>query len=570
MWIRGGFTLLTTHHEFWPKRIGQTLAVPKTSLYDNLAVSARRYPDKAAIHYYGGTVTYARLNEEVESLAGFLQNKLGVVSGDRILLYMQNSPQFIMAYYAILRANAVVVPLNPMNVTLELEFYIKDCEAKVAFVGQELYERIAPLQKVTSLLHVVLAVYSDYMSPEFDLETPPEVSAPRRIFEDAEIVDWQDAVLGGIKPSTLTVNDSDMAVLSFTSGTTGTPKGCVHTHGTVNSNTVGAAAWFTMTANAVSLTTLPLFHVTGMQHSMNAPIFVGGTVVLLTRWNRDLAAALIERYGCTHWVNIATMVIDFLANPKLEDFTLHTLTAVGGGGAPLPEAVGEKLFQFLGVRYAEGYGLSETISQTHFNPPDRPKLQCLGVPSFDVDARIIDTDTLQELGPREPGELVVNGPQVMTGYWNRPEETEKAFITLTGKQFLRTGDISFFDEEGYFFLVDRVKRMINAAGFKVWPTEVESKMFKHPSIKQACVIGVPDAHRGETVKAFVILHEPERGKVTEEEIIEWAKGVMSAYKYPRIIEFVDHLPMSATGKLLWRQLQEQEREKAREVRSVRI
>lgn len=555
--------MMARHYEFWPKRIGRSLSVPKTSMYDNLEVSARRYPDKTAIHYYGGSMTYRRFSEEVECMAGFMQSKLGVVTGDRILLYMQNSPQFIIAYYAILRANAVVVPMNPMNVTKELEFYIKDCEAKVAFVGQELYERIAPLQKVTSLQHVLIAVYSDYVSSEFDFEVPPEVSSPRKVFENAKIIDWQDIISSGMKPGPLTVTDRDMAVLSFTSGTTGTPKGCIHTHGTVNSNTVGASAWFTMTANAISLTTLPLFHVTGMQHSMNAPVFVGGTIVLLTRWNRDLAASLVERYGCTHWINIATMVIDFLANPKLTDYTLDTLTAVGGGGAPLPEAVGEKLFQLLGVRYAEGYGMSETISQTHFNPPDRPKLQCIGIPSFDVDARIIDADTLQELGPGEQGELVVNGPQVMTGYWNRPEETETTFITLSGKPFLRTGDISVFDEEGYFFIIDRIKRMINAAGFKVWPTEVESKLFSHPSIKQACVIGVPDAKRGETVKAFVILHEPERGKVTEEEIIEWAKGVMSAYKYPRIVQFVDSLPMSATGKLLWRQLQEEERERAR-------
>lgn len=557
--------MMTSHYQFWPKRSSTSLPVPKSSIYDNLAVSARRYPDKAAIHYYGGLVTYRRFQEEVDALAGFLQSKLGVVKSDRVLLYMQNSPQFILAYYAILRANAVVVPINPMNITKELAFYIEDCEAKAAFVGQELYERIAPLHTSTFLQHIILATYSDYIASDFDLDIPDEVLAPRITVDKADAFYWRDVIAAGLEPGPLSVTEDDMALMPFTSGTTGKPKGCVHTHGTVNSSIVGAAAWWNMAAYVKTLTSLPLFHVTGMVHSMHAQIFAGGTMVLMTRWDRDVAAGLIERYGCAHWINIATTVIDFLANPNLAKYNLQSLNAVGGGGAPLPEAVGEKLFQLLGIRYAEGYGLSETISHTHFNPPDRPKLQCMGIPTFDLDARILDSDTLQELGPGEQGELVVHGPQVLKGYWKRPEETKEAFIMIEGKQFFRTGDIAKYDEEGYYFIVDRVKRMINASGFKVWPTEVEAALYKHPAIKEACVIGAPDPRRGETVKAFVILHDSERGKVSEADIIEWAKGNMSAYKYPRIVQFVDSLPKTATGKLLWRQLQEEEN--AREKKS---
>ncbi|HZK86297.1 MAG TPA: long-chain-fatty-acid--CoA ligase [Desulfosporosinus sp.] len=551
----------TRHLQFWPKRLAQSLPVPKTSLYDNLAVSARRYPDKVAIHYYGGSVSYRQFQDEVDSLAGFLQSKLGIVQNDRVLLFNAKFTTVNDRLLCHLTGNAVVVPMSSMNVTDELAFYINDCEATVAIAGQELYERLAPLQKSTLLQHVIVAAYSDYASPKFDLEIPDEVGAPRLDFENPQTIYWQEAISFALKPGPLTVSEHDMAVLPYTSGTTGRPKGCVHSHGSVNANTVGASAWTSMTANTVTLTTLPLFHVTGMQHSMNAPIFAGGTMVLLTRWNREIAAALVERHGCTHWANIATMVVDFLANPNLINYNVKSLGFVGGGGAPLPESVGEKLFQLLGVRYAEGYGLSETISQTHFNPPDRPKLQCLGIPSFGVDARIIDLETLQELGLGEQGELVVNGPQVMKEYWHRPEETEEAFITIAEKQFFRTGDIVKYDEDGYFFIVDRVKRMINASGFKVWPSEVELTMFKHRAIRQACVIGVPDTKRGESVKVYVILHEAERGKVTEQDIIEWAKDTMSAYKYPRIVQFVDSLPTSASGKILWRQLQEEEREK---------
>ena len=192
------------------------------------------------------------------------------------------------------------------------------------------------------------------------------------------------------------------------------------------------------------------------------------------------------------------MMIDFLANPRIAEYDLHTLEGIGGGGAPLPAAVGGRLLEMTGLNYIEGYGLSETMAQTHVNPTDRPKLQCLGIPVFDVDARVIDPATLQEVGPNQDGEIIISGPQVFKGYWNRPRESNDAFLTLDGKRFFRTGDLGHFDDEGYFFHVDRLKRMINASGFKVWPAEVETLLYKHPAVLEACVIGVPDARRGET------------------------------------------------------------------------
>jgi len=533
-------------------------------VYDNLEVSATRYPEKTAMVYYGSEISYRRLVEEVNRFAGYL-TRLGIGRGERILLYMQNSPQFVIAYYAILRANAAVVPLNPMYVTEELRYYVQDSEARVAFVGQEVYDRIAPLLGQTPLKHVFVATYSDYLAPhaqQSDIPIPDIVAAARKEIQEEGAILWSEALQEQYGPGPLTAGPDDLAVLPYTSGTTGKPKGCMHTHHTVQATLVGAGVWTSMTPNAVILTTLPLFHVTGMQHSMNAPIFNGSSFVLMTRWDREVAAQLIQRYGCTHWTNISTMVIDFLVNPKIRDYDLHTLVLVGGGGAPLPEAVGERLYELLGLRYMEGYGLSETISQTHFNPPDRPKLQCLGVPSFDVDARVIDPETLEELGPNQVGEIVCSGPQVLRGYWRRPEETEEVFLTRDGKRFLRTGDLGQYDDEGYYFMVDRLKRMINASGFKVWPAEVESILYNHPAVQEACVIGMADPRRGETVKAFVVVRQEQRGMVSEEEIIEWSKGQMAAYKYPRMVQFVDALPRSGTGKILWRQLQEQERASA--------
>ncbi|MEH7086662.1 long-chain fatty acid--CoA ligase [Neobacillus drentensis] len=552
--------MLTLHYPFWPK-ISKSLKVPSTSLYDNLKVSASRYPDQDAIYYYGYKLSYGQLDTEVNALAGYLQHKLGVQTGEKVLLFMQNSPQFVIGYYAILRANAVVVPINPMLVADELDFYVRDCEIKTAIAGQELYDRIQPLLGKTSLENLVIAAYSDYAGEGLEGMLPKEVEGPRVPFSEVGHYLWNEAIQANLTPTEHTATGDDLACLPYTSGTTGLPKGCMHTNRTVNANTVGAYHWSLTTPNAVHLMSLPLFHVTGMVHSMHMPIYSGSMMVILTRWNRDLAVEMIKTLNCTHWVTIATMIVDFLANPKLNGEDIASLTSISGGGAALPEAVGEKLFNLTGLRFVEGYGLSETIAQTHFNPAERPKMQCLGIPSFDVDARIIEPATGKELGAGEVGEIIVNGPQVMVGYYNRDDENRSSFIDIDGKKFFRTGDIGRFDEEGYYFIVDRVKRMINASGYKVWPTEVESYLYNHPAIQQACVVGVPDPRRGETVKAFVILNEGFEGNVNAEEIIEWSKQHMAAYKYPRLIEFRKQLPMTSSGKILWRTLQEEEKVK---------
>ncbi|WP_102336371.1 long-chain-fatty-acid--CoA ligase [Salimicrobium jeotgali] len=546
----------TEHFQFWPARLPKTLTLPETTLYDNLVLSAKKYPTKTAINYYGGTLTYRSLTDEVERLAGYLENELGVEQNDKLLLYMQNSPQFVISFFAILRLRATVVPANPMSTTEDLAFYVKDCDIRHVLTGEELYSKAKPLKETTSVDNIIVASYTDYIDREkAPADIPDAVLGTGEPF--TEEIPWEKALANTKDPSPYNGAGADVAMIPYTSGTTGLPKGCVHTNDTVQANTYGAAAWMSMVADTVTLTTLPLFHVTGLVHSALAPVASGSTMIMLTRWDRDYAAKAIEAYGCTHWINISTMLIDFLANPALENYDISSLEVIGGGGAPLPAAVGEQLYERTGLRYVEGYGLSETISHTHFNPPDRPKMQCLGIPSFDVDARVIDVATGEEVAGHEEGELVVNGPQVFKGYHNREEENEQSHIELDGKTFFRTGDIVKMDEEGYFFIVDRLKRMINAAGFKVWPTEVESILYKHPSIHQACVVSEPDEKRGETVKAFVILNDHAEEGI-KEDIIEWSKNHMAAYKYPRIVEFRDSFPMTSSGKILWRKLQENE------------
>ncbi len=547
------------HLECWPRRMPRTLTLPRTSVYHNLKVSAEKYPEKTAIVYYGTRISYKRLHDEANALAGYLQEDLGVEKGDRVVLYMQNSPQFVVAYYGIMRNDAVVVPVNPMHPTEELRHYVEDSGAQVAIVGQELYAQISPLADEGDLEYVIIASYSDYLEMETDLAPPDALPTQREEAEGA--ISWGEALKAGRLPGEHTPGPRDLACLPYTSGTTGRPKGCMHTHRTLQATLVSAGLWGSMTPDSVILTTLPLFHVTGMQHSMNAPLYCGASMVLMTRWDKGVAAELVQRHRCTHWNNISTMVVDFLSNPRIEEYDLSSFMVVGGGGAPLPEAVGEKLEELTGIRYMEGYGLSETMSHTHINPPDRSKLRCLGVPTFDVDSRVVNPETLEEVGVGEEGEIVSSGPQVMKGYWKRPEADEEAFFERDGKRFFRTGDIGMRDEEGYFFMVDRLKRMINVSGYKVWPAEVESTLYKHPAIQEACVISVPDGRSGEAAKAMIVLRDEEKENVAGEDIVKWSKNHMASYKCPRLVEFIDELPKSGSGKILWRDLQEREQRK---------
>jgi len=538
--------MFTRHFPHWPPGQPKTLELPRETVYANLTSSTATRPQRAAIDYYGGRISYERLKREVDALAAFLQQRFGVKRGERVLLYAQNCPQFIVAYYAILRADAVVVPVNPMNRTEELRHYVEDSDASVAIVGQNVLKEIEPL----GLKHVLPIVYSDYLDPASDLPIPDFVRAPGPVA-------WKQAIAADLKPAPHLAGPDDLAVMPYTSGTTGKPKGCMHTHASVQATTVAYLYWRGGQDESVVLCALPMFHVTGMQAGMNAPIHTGATLVVMSRWDRDCAGLQIQRAQVTNWSAITTMLVDFLSNPNLPRYDLSSLRVLGGGGAAMPEALAKKLEEVIGLPFVEGYGLSETMAPSHINPPHRPKRQCGGIPFFNTDARVLDVESMKELEPNQVGEIVVHGPQVFQGYWKQPEATAQAFHSHDGKRFFRTGDLGYYDEEGYFFITDRLKRMINCSGYKVWPAEVEAMLYAHPAIQEACVIGSRDAYRGETVKALVVLKSAAKN-TSSQEIIDWAREKMAAFKVPRVVEFVDELPRTATGKILWRKLQEEE------------
>ena len=556
------------HYKFWPKRLPHAITPPATPLWDNLAVNARRYPDKAALVFMGTVFTYAQVMHTVEQLAAKLYT-LGVRKGDRVVLNMQNCPQLVMAHFAILRANAVVVPVNPMNRAEELKHYITDPDARVAITTADLAAELAKasnaLPVAERLQHLVVTHFSDgFDASAADADAIPEAWQAWLLarhdlptLDGGQVHPWSDATTGQGAAPACEVSGSDMALLPYTSGTTGLPKGCVHIHSSLMHNAVAGSLWGTATPESVVLCVVPMFHITGMVSVMHTAIYTGGTLVIMPRWDRDLAGRLISRYKVSNWTNIPTMVIDLLASPRFAEYDLSSLVYMGGGGAAMPQAVAQRLLDNYGLRYVEGYGLTETAAPSHSNPVDDPKQQCLGIPFMGTDARVIDPDTLQEMPVGEQGEIIIHGPEVFQGYWKRPDATAQAFIEFEGKKFFRSGDLGRMDEDGYFFLTDRLKRMINASGFKVWPAEVEALMFRHPAIQEACIISTQDAYRGESVKAVVVLRATHKD-TTEQQMIDWCRENMAVYKVPRTVQFVDVLPKSGTGKVMWRALQEAE------------
>ncbi len=574
------------HHAHWPRHIPRRITVPQTSLWSNLVVSASRFPDKAAFVFMDQALSYRDLLSKSQRLSLWmrwqspdLSSKSALARGDRVLLLSQNTPQLAVAYYAALAAGAVVVPVNPMNKAQELRHHVIDPDVRVAMCTSDLLGELLAanegLEPAQRLLRIVVSHYSD----EFDATaaTLPDAWRPWMLERPAlpheraramgiELTDWVTATRHPGEFAPVPTGPDDLVVLPYTSGTTGLPKGCEHTNATIGHNVWAGALWGSSCADSVFLGATPMFHITGMLYALHGSIALGATTVVMPRWDREVAGSAMSRYRVTHWTNIPTMVIDLMASPNWKRFDLSSLHYIGGGGAAMPQAVAQRLLDDFGLKYVEGYGLTETAAPSHVNPMGRPKQQCLGIPYLGTDSLIFDPDTLpdnpQVMPAGEAGEICTHGPMVFKGYWKRPEATTAAFFEFEGRRYFRTGDLGRVDSDGYFFITDRLKRMINASGFKVWPAEVEALMFAHPAIQEACVIATLDAYRGESVKALVVKRVgPEFAATTEQDIADWCRANMAAYKVPKVVQFVSALPKSGSGKVMWRSLQEAEQAK---------
>ena len=547
---------MSASSRFWPPGVPRTLRVPEVTLVHYLETAALRYPDKAALVFAERELTYRELASESLVLAGFMQQRLGIQHGERILLISQNCPQFVLVYLAALRIGAAVVPVNPMSTLSECRYYAQDSGAAVAFVAQDLLAQVQPMLGA-ELQSVVVHAYTGGLTSLGVASLPDAMRYALEPIQAPGLYSLADALHTEEVLQPVNIQPDDLAVLPYTSGTTGHPKGCCHSHRTVLASNVGSQVWRGLHADAVFLGVAPLFHMLGMQNGLNMPLTLGATVVLMPRWDAAQAVELVERYRVTAWAAPPSMVMGFFAHAATRNTDLSSLVLLSGGGAAMPEAVAKMLQAQFGLFYNEAYGLTETAAFLHANPVARGKRQCLGMATQGVDSRIIDPQTLQELPQGEVGELVTRGAQVMQGYWRNPQANLDAFIELDGHRYFRTGDLALVDEEGYFFMRDRLKRMINASGYKVWPAEVENTLYEHPAIQEACVIAIPDATRGESVMALLV-RKPGQEGLTAEDFIAWCRQQMAVYKAPRIVRFVDSLPKSGTGKILWRQLQEQE------------
>lgn len=553
--------------KFYPEGIPPSLEYEDIPLPDTLRNTAQKYPDRVALHFMGFEMTFKQLYEAVLKLANYLR-ELGIEKGDRVAVMLPNTPQAVISFYGVLFAGGVVVETNPMYTERELAYQLKDSGAKAIIALEILYPRIKRVEGETDLEHIIITAIKDYLpfpknliypiiqKRQYGFSVKVEHKGNQHLFTEImkrSIPDELDV--------TFDVNH-DMACLQYTGGTTGFPKGVMLTHKNLIANAKMCDVWLMRgnNGNDVVLGALPFFHVYGLTTVMILSVMNGAKMVLIPKPEPETLLKAIESQQVTLFPGAPTMYIGLLNHPDLEKYDLSSIEYCISGSAPLPKEVQDKFEKATGGIIVEGYGLTESSPVTHANPLDREKrrIGSIGLPWPDTDAAVVSLENDEKLPPGEIGEIIVKGPQVMMGYWNRPEETE---MTLKNG-WLYTGDIGYMDEDGYFYIVDRKKDMIIASGFNIYPREIEEVLYEHSAIKEVAVAGVPDPYRGETVKAYIVLKEG--AKVTEEELDRFCRERLAAYKVPRIYEFRDELPKTTVGKILRRQLVEEEKKKMAE------
>ena len=530
----------------------------KKPLYTIVTESAKKYPKNVSIHYQGRNFTYSELDDLSSRFASALLS-LGVKHGDRVAIFMPNTPQFVFAFFGILKAGAIVVNDNPLYKERELEHQINDSGAEVIVAlsdvvkGKDLYESLELCRERTGLRHVITTSVTDYLP---GLKRSLSGLAGIRRVSRAKTLDFVALLRSSAPMTTPAAVDplDDVAVLQYTGGTTGVSKGAMLTHYNLYSNAVRTANYLPLTHKDVSLAVLPLFHIYGLTTAMNAPFFASSQIVLLPSFHVAEVMKTIQRKKVTAFCGVPSMYIAIINNPRVRDFDLRSVRVCVSGGSALPVEVRKWFIALTGGNLVEGYGLSETSPITHVNPLTEGGVKdgSIGVPYPETDAMIMDlADPYKALPTGSVGELAVKGPQVMKGYWNN--EAETAQVIHDG--WFLTGDIAKMDDDGYFFIVDRKKDMVDVGGFKVYPRDVEEVLFEHPGIKEAAVVGVPDEFSGEVVKAFVV-RKDEAGSLTEKDVIDFCAARLIKYKVPKKVEFIPELPKTLVGKVLRRKLKE--------------
>lgn len=543
------------HYDYY---VPPTIRYPKIPIHYMLDLAASRYKDAPATDFYGAELSYRELRAEVNRLAVAL-TELGIGKGDRVGLMLPNCPQIFIAYYAILRIGAIVVNVNPLYTERELEHQLSDSGTETIFCLDMHADTVRNVKESTPIERIIVSRITDYMIPEVSDAAPElELKAGESAFLD--IVRGA----GDGLPPVVDIDVNEPAVLQYTGGTTGLSKGATLSHMNIVSNTIQTVLWgqeIMPPEGKVYLIVIPVFHSYGMS-VMNGAIYNGAKSVLIPRFDIDMLINAFATHDVTYFPGVPTLFTAILNHPDAAGAALDNVALFGSGSAPLSiETING--ITALGISMTEGYGLSEASPTTHSTPiMGIKKPGSVGIPFPDTDAKIVDPEDWQkELPVGEEGELIVKGPQIMLGYWNKPEENE---ATLKDG-WLLTGDIARMDEDGYFYIVDRKKDLIIAGGYNIYPREVDEVLYSHPKVMEAVTIGVPHEYRGETVKVFVVAKPGET--LTEDEIVAYCKKNLAAYKVPKIVEFRDELPKTIVGKILRKELRAEELAKAEQAKN---
>ncbi|MGH2546063.1 MAG: long-chain-fatty-acid--CoA ligase [Actinomycetota bacterium] len=566
----------------YPSDVPHSLApFPERPVWSLLEESAEKFPDSPAVAFpvapMARRLTYRQLKEEAERFAGAISS-MGVGKGDRVGLLLPNCPQFVVAWFGLQRLGAVPVGNNPLYTQRELAHQLRDAGVEILVVLDLLYPLAGAVKDAVGLKTVIVTKVGDYLGFPINKLAPLKQKREAQhegrpwppVPADARVTWWSELMRGTYpEPPPLEVDAvDDVAALVYTGGTTGLSKGAMLTHHNLVSNALQVGAWFSDVKDGEEaiLSILPFFHSYGLSAVMNFAISRAMKLILLPRFELEMALKAIDKEKATLFPGVPRIYIAINESEETSKYDLSSIRACFSGAAPLPVAVAEKFEATTGGRLVEGYGLTETSPVTHINPAyGKRKFGSIGLPIPDTDCKIVDLDDPEKgVGAGREGELCIAGPQVMKGYWNRPDETADMIrVHKDGIRWLHTGDIATVDEEGYFSIVDRKKDMIIVSGFNVYPTDVEQVLYRHPKIQQVCVVGIPDAKTGEAVKAFVVLKQGEAA--TEQDVLSWArdeKHGLTGYRAPKSVEFREELPTTMVGKVLRRVLLEEEKQRA--------
>ncbi|WLR50158.1 long-chain-fatty-acid--CoA ligase [Bacillus tianshenii] len=549
----------------YPTEITAEIEQDGKALHHYLQDTAEAFPKKKALYFFGFEMTYKDLYSQVRKFADYLRN-LGLKKGDRAAIMLPNCPQGVISYYAVLMAGGTVVQMNPMYTAREMRYQLNDAGAEFLICLDLFYPNAAKIKKHTDVRHTIVTSVKDYLPFPKNRLYPLVQKKQAKLLVNVEASEYvhlfKQAIQHG-KDVDLEIEidpNKDLALLQYTGGTTGEPKGVMLTHRNISANALMCRKWLYHCKEGEEriLAILPFFHVFGLTTVLNYSVLIGAKMIMLPKFNPNEVLKTIQSQKPTLFPGTPTMYIALLNHPKLKQYDLSSIKACISGSAPLPVEVQERFEAATGGKLVEGYGLTEASPVTHANFVWEKRVKgSIGIPWPETDSYVHSMETGQPAKPGEVGEIVVKGPQVMQGYWKRPEETEAAFLD---DEWLLTGDLGYMDEEGWFYVVDRKKDMIIAGGFNIYPREIEEVLYEHPQIQEAVVVGIPDEYRGESVKAFIVLKEG--ASLTETEFEAYCRENLAAYKVPRAVEFRQELPKTAVGKILRRTLSEEAKKQA--------